>query len=818
MVNLDKLIEHKEIGHSFSSSESVDQEPQTDCKDVISNENSNNLNEQPKMDHDSNDKINDHILYDKEDTEYQQVQPEQQETNEEKEVINNLNSSNNSDLVIDETVLSQTNKELLNSVKKEEHFFYFLDLNLQTKTELGYLFDQFRNLYIEQKLFDCTLVCEDKFIKAHKLMLAAVSSYFCSIFNSFKSNSCTNTAIIVPNVPARDMKLIIKMIYSINNLNPVKLNLNRAISLRKSVYILKIHYLNDRLDQCGFPQLNDELISNLNNENDLSNKSIDSKKRKRQSTDQTSSESDDENSSECSSSMKHHKYKHRYLLSNEHLEQTNSNRFVKCYNDILSEQNVMNDKMLNKEDDHYDDQIEEDVEGEEIENIEDIENNNLNSIKSDSINEQTENKTNDSQIRSSILTDNDNLNNISQLAKSQNQSNELDEKVIDFSLTKNLNNQEEMLKLMNSAMNDVDNTDKVANLYKAMKSEIKKLWSNNDLNSNDNLAQLNNQLLINSNKQANHLANDFFSQLCMTGAVNNLNSDTARALLFTNELLKNNQLHHPVNKNSTDNSLNTSTSSTNSSGYTQQQTNSATAALVAAQQQVLNASFLNNKNSNSNSVKQQNNLNGALIMNSSKSNSYNLQNGSSSPSNGAPVKRGRGRPPRHTQPTNGSDSGSINGDQLLSKQSSTTSQSIKQYSSSSLSNISNLGSLSNSTANSIADTLNAFNQQQKKWRPNLENLLALKIHKNKLNSSSPTNDLNSNSNSLHNSQSNLLTNAGNLSKSSSSTNLTSHLSQNGSSLKSSSNSANLSSTNNGSSTINNSSNQNVTNDGKNMCR
>ena len=877
MVNLDKLIEHKESASNFISE--TDQQEQLTVKnennnEIISKQSGDKTPFSPKsstMDCDLSAN-NNSDNYDQEenqqtdvanleeaDSVLQESNPDNihQETN----IVNSDHSTENN-LPLYQAINDKDDKNhLFNGIKKENNLFYFLDLKSSNSSQLKIIFDQLRNLYFEQQLLDCTLVCEDQCIKAHKLILAAVSPYFRAIFNSFNNNGCTNTAVIVQNVPARDMRIIIKILYSVNDYNPLKLSLNRAISLRKSVYRLKIDFINDQLDQCGVPQLSAEITSSLNIENELLNKSWNTRKRKRpyqeenddqnrlnssinssvsdltedkQPNNQSSSESADETSSTCSASMKHHKYKHRYLLSNEHLEQ--NDKLVKCANNIFQTVEQSNDEMLDREE-H---QIQEDEEFEE--NMDDSLSH-KNSIKSNSPNLQPDANENDS-----VSTNNENLLNLSQTNKLNNRSNELEEKVIDFSLTKHANSQDEMIKLVNSAMNNVDNTDKVANLYKAMRSEMNKLWtSNNELNSNDNFStQLNNQL-------NNSLLNSTFSQLCMASA--NLNPETARALLFTNELFKNNtvnnnQLHHPINKNSADNSLNTSTSSTNSSigngTIQQQQSNSSAAALVAAQQQLLNAGFLTS--SSSTSVTKQSSLNGVLMNNSktktSSTNSYSLPNGSSSSSSSygtslnssnGPVKRGRGRPPRHTQPI-GSEINSTSSDSLLNKISS--SQTVKPPFSSSmgsaLNSISNsLSGLNSSTASSIVDSLNAFNNSQnKKWRPNLENLLALKIRKNKLNSNStsqktgsPTNDQTNmtSSSSIHNSQANLLTNGGSSkSATSNSASVLNHYSQsvNTSSIGNSNTTSSNSSTSNlnGGGSSNNSANNNSS-DGKqqNMC-
>lgn len=737
--------------------------------------------------------------------------------------------------------LPQLNKHL-NGIKKEDEDFYLLDLKWPNNSQLNLIFDQLRTMYIQQQLLDCTLVCENQCIKAHKLMLATVSSYFRSIFDSFNNLGCNNAAVVV-DVPATDMRLIIKILYSINDCNPIRISLNRAISLRKSVYRLKIDFIDNQLDQFGIPQLKDDEI-------DLLSKIVESNSRKRkhsfydndddddainnlesnnnltgnlkgsQNNNQSSSESADEIDSECSTTMKHHKYKHRYLLSNEHLEK--NNKIIRCGNDMLADQSI-EEELLEHEKEQYDQQTNEDEDKIEIES--NVSSNQLNHHHKSPTHEEDDNQKfleksqEDSQIND--------LN--SSIDTNAHQQNEQNQKMNDFNLNK-LANPEEILKLMgNSINNNSENADKVANIYKAMK----KIWSNN--NSNITPELLNNDNFNQIYKSQNNLANDFlnntFSQLCMANAnMNgnlNLNSDAARTLLLTNELLKNNPVNNHLNhsKNSGDNSLNTSTSSTNSSSHTvlnNQKSNSATAALVAAaQQHILNANFLN-KSSNNLSKSNNTLINNPKSSNNLSSSNYSLQNNSSSASSynkssssAPPVKRGRGRPPRHTQSaSSSSETGSLTDDNQLNKsQQSKLTQSIKQqlnFTTSSLNNINSLNNLNslNNTTNSIANSLNALSQH-KKWRPNLENLLTLKMGKNKLNSNSPTNELTSLNSS---SQNNLLKNDIKKSLSSNNTsNISNHYSQNGSlsSLTSKTNSTNNVNGSSSNSTDNKNNTQNI---------
>ena len=86
---------------------------------------------------------------------------------------------------------------------------YFLRRN---ETQANLFLNSFKQLFDEKSLFDCSIVCEGKVIKAHKVILAAASEYFKTAFISF-NNPCQNTALLIRDVPFHDLKLIINFIY-----------------------------------------------------------------------------------------------------------------------------------------------------------------------------------------------------------------------------------------------------------------------------------------------------------------------------------------------------------------------------------------------------------------------------------------------------------------------------------------------------------------------------------------------------------------------------------------------------------------------------
>ncbi|RWS29670.1 protein tramtrack: beta isoform-like protein [Leptotrombidium deliense] len=112
-------------------------------------------------------------------------------------------------------------------------------------------------MFDEESLFDCTIVCEGKLIKGHKLLLAAASQYFKSAFTSF-NNPCQNTAVIIREVPYLDLKAIIDFIYR----GEVFVDEKQITSLEKSVEALKVSCLNSQTLHSQLPKNNAHMTNN----------------------------------------------------------------------------------------------------------------------------------------------------------------------------------------------------------------------------------------------------------------------------------------------------------------------------------------------------------------------------------------------------------------------------------------------------------------------------------------------------------------------------------------------------------------------------
>lgn len=106
----------------------------------------------------------------------------------------------------------------------------------RTDKHSAILFNSFREIFEDESLFDCSLICEGKVIRGHRFLLAAASPYFRAAINSFTNQHCHNTAIIVPEVPYDDLKAIIDFLYR----GEVIIDDKQVTSLQKSVETLKV--------------------------------------------------------------------------------------------------------------------------------------------------------------------------------------------------------------------------------------------------------------------------------------------------------------------------------------------------------------------------------------------------------------------------------------------------------------------------------------------------------------------------------------------------------------------------------------------------
>lgn len=93
-----------------------------------------------------------------------------------------------------------------------------------------------RNLFSSGLLTDVTLSCEGQVIHAHRLVLASVSTYFESIFQSPLVSNQPNPVVILKDMKLSDLKAIIEFVYS----GEVRVQENQLESLVKSAETLDI--------------------------------------------------------------------------------------------------------------------------------------------------------------------------------------------------------------------------------------------------------------------------------------------------------------------------------------------------------------------------------------------------------------------------------------------------------------------------------------------------------------------------------------------------------------------------------------------------
>ncbi|XP_074602796.1 uncharacterized protein LOC141856398 [Brevipalpus obovatus] len=107
----------------------------------------------------------------------------------------------------------------------------------RTDRHTNILFNTFRELLDDDHLYDCSLVCDGKILRSHKFLLASASPYFRAVFNSFPGHSSHNTAILIPSeVPFGDLKIILDFLYR----GEVLVEEKQFSSLQKSINVLKV--------------------------------------------------------------------------------------------------------------------------------------------------------------------------------------------------------------------------------------------------------------------------------------------------------------------------------------------------------------------------------------------------------------------------------------------------------------------------------------------------------------------------------------------------------------------------------------------------
>ena len=113
----------------------------------------------------------------------------------------------------------------------------------------------FQNMLLNENLCDVTLACEGASVKAHKMVLAACSPYFQSLF---MANPCKHPIIILKDVRFVDLKSIIDFMYR----GEVNVSQDKLSALLKTAEMLKVKGLAEVTDKQarGQPQLQQALF------------------------------------------------------------------------------------------------------------------------------------------------------------------------------------------------------------------------------------------------------------------------------------------------------------------------------------------------------------------------------------------------------------------------------------------------------------------------------------------------------------------------------------------------------------------------------
>ncbi|CAG2119680.1 unnamed protein product, partial [Medioppia subpectinata] len=104
------------------------------------------------------------------------------------------------------------------------------------------LSEVFRTMLVNENLVDCTVACDGASIKAHKMVLAASSTYF---QNLFIANPCKHPIVILKDVRFADLQSIIDFIYT----GEVNVPQDQLSSLLKTAETLRIKGLTEVADK-----------------------------------------------------------------------------------------------------------------------------------------------------------------------------------------------------------------------------------------------------------------------------------------------------------------------------------------------------------------------------------------------------------------------------------------------------------------------------------------------------------------------------------------------------------------------------------------
>lgn len=146
----------------------------------------------------------------------------------------------------------------------------------------------FQNMLINENMVDVTIACEGASLKAHKIVLAACSPFFQTLF---LANPCKHPIVILKDVRFIDLKAIIDFMYR----GEVNVSQDQLSALLKTAETLKVKGLAEVTEKQarGQPQLQHALFGVAGSGTSRKRRKRNKKNAQKESGE--SSESDDEN-------------------------------------------------------------------------------------------------------------------------------------------------------------------------------------------------------------------------------------------------------------------------------------------------------------------------------------------------------------------------------------------------------------------------------------------------------------------------------------------------------------------------------------------
>lgn len=119
--------------------------------------------------------------------------------------------------------------------------------NIRWKNYTSVLHSTFRSLLEEERLVDVTLACEGGFIKCHRIILSACSSYFETLLNELGSdgNNGNNLIIVLKDLKLWELQALVQFMYN----GEVSVKQNRLAPLVRAAESLHIRGLSTEPDE-----------------------------------------------------------------------------------------------------------------------------------------------------------------------------------------------------------------------------------------------------------------------------------------------------------------------------------------------------------------------------------------------------------------------------------------------------------------------------------------------------------------------------------------------------------------------------------------